>query len=230
MRENICKRNDREPCFRKRALDLFIAVPSYVIRRPLLMTTWERPREAVVRFTLSENRRKAGDLSVFGQRRLSAFLTAAPWVPWAESPSGATVFTSGDQLPSEGSQQLQPFQLALLTPGGGAVLSLCFKLPLVSVCSALLCQAHCSPWSHKELDNEQQQQQTWLHKMIAELEPFSSGKCRLDQSLTARSHAGTLKFGECWLDILNYLWVIIMIFAIPMRFIAFAQLSLFFLI
>ena len=135
MRENICKRNDQDLCFRKRALHLFIAVPNYVIRWPLLMTTWERPREAVVRFTLSEDRRKAGDLSVFGQRGLSAFLTAAPWVAWAESPFGATVFTSGNQLPSEGSQQLQPFQLALLTPGGGVVPESVFQVPLVSACS-----------------------------------------------------------------------------------------------
>ena len=222
MRENICKRNDQDLCFRKRALHLFIAVPSYVIRWPLLMTTWERPREAVVRFTLSENRRKAGDLSVFGQLGLSAFLTAAPWVPWAESPSGATVFTSGDQLPSEGSQQLQPFQLALLTPGGGVVPESVFQPPLVSACSALLCWAYCSPWGRKELDTEQQQ--TWLRKTIAELEPFSSGKCHLEHSLTARSQERTLMFGECWLDILSHLWVIIMIFTIPMCFIVFAQL------
>ena len=72
-----------------------------------------------MRFTLSENRRKAEDLSAFGQLGLSAFLTAAPWAPWAESPPGASVFTSGDQLPREGRGQLQAFQLALLTPGGG---------------------------------------------------------------------------------------------------------------
>ena len=41
MRENICKRNDWEPCFRKRVFYLFLAVPSYVIRWPLLMTMWE---------------------------------------------------------------------------------------------------------------------------------------------------------------------------------------------
>ena len=79
-------------------------------------------------------------------------------------------------------------------------------------------------WGRKELDNEQQQQQTWLRKTIAKLEAFSSGKCHLEHALTAWSQERTLMFGECWLDILNHLWVIIMIFTIPMCFIVFAQL------